>query len=142
MSIQKQKGYFVFRKKNLEAKSDFLKKGDNKGYFVLPGAIMADPGLNPYEKLVYAFLLSCVRAAGRGKCNPSDETIGAYCGISHAQVKRARVALKEKAWLNWERTGSSNEYRLFSTAEHDDLVTHASRINEAATREVLQNPPS
>lgn len=105
--------------KNLETRKDILKGG--KGYFVIPVAVMADPELSTYEKLVYGYLLSCVRPGGFGMCNPSDLDIKANCGISVRQVRRARSKLRERAWISWERTDESNQYRLFSPSEHQHV---------------------
>ena len=134
--VAKTKAYQAsFRKKNLETKSEFLKKGTDKGYMVIPGSVMADPALSPYEKLVYGYLLSCIRSQGHGKCNPSDLRIAAYCGISERQVQNARDVLKDQMWLDWERTSRSNEYRLKSHAEHDEMVTQIARVREARSKE-------
>lgn len=134
---KQQKGYFVFRKKNLEAKADFLKKGENRGYIIVPSAVLTDPTLTIYAKLVFSYLLGCARKEGRGKVNPSDLAIAAYCGISKRQAIRARELLRERMWLDWERTGSSNEYRIYSILEHDDLARHSARTREevSAARE-------
>jgi hypothetical protein len=128
----------VFRKNNLETKATILKGGAEKGYIVIPGAVMTDPALSPYEKLVYGYLLNCVRKQGRGKCNPSDKNIGANCGFSVPQVYRARVKLKDQAWLRWERTGTSNEYRLSSRVEHDDLLNQMADMREARSKDALK----
>lgn len=133
--VAKSKEYrTVFRKKNLETRATILKGGKNTGYIIIPGDVMADPALSPYDKLVYGYLLNCVRPGGRGKCNPSDNNIALVCGISTRQVMNARTTLKTQAWIGWERTGTSNEYRINSRAEHDDLINQMANLREARSK--------
>lgn len=124
----------VFRKKNLETKATILKGGTDKGYIIIPGAVMMDIALSPYEKLVYGYLLNCIRKQGRGKCNPADLNIAANCGISLKQVYRARVKLKEQMWIRWERTGTSNEYTLNAGAEHDVMLSQMADVHESRSK--------
>ena len=130
--VAKPKTYQAgFRKKNLEAKSDFLKKGDERGYLVIPSAILTDPTLTIYAKLVFGYLLSCARKEGHGKINPASLSIAAYCGISKRQVIRACDELKDRMWLDWERTGKSNEYRIYSIDDHANLIKAVAGVREA-----------
>lgn len=140
--IAKSKEYRpIFRKKNLETKATILKGGTDKGYIIIPGAVMTDPALTPYEKLVYGYLLNCIRKQGRGKCNPSDLNIAANCGISLKQVYRARIKLKDQAWIRWERTGTSNEYTLNAGGEHDVALSQMADIREARSKNAHKNDP-
>lgn len=134
--VAKSKEYRpLFRKKNLETKASVLKGGTDKGYIIIPGVVMMDLSLNPYDKLVYGYLLNCIRKQGRGKCNPADLNIAANCGISLKQVYRARIKLKAQMWIRWERTGTSNEYTLNAGAEHDAMVSQIADVREARSKD-------
>jgi hypothetical protein len=138
--MEKSKEYRpVFRKKNLETKATILKGGTDKGYIIIPGAVMMDLSLSPYEKLVYGYLLNCIRKQGRGKCNPADLNIAANCGISVKQVYRARIKLKDQMWIRWERTGTSNEYTLNAGGEHDVLISQMADAREARSKSAHKN---
>jgi hypothetical protein len=109
----------ICRLNNEYVKKISTKQGD---FVVIPNYILAALELNAHERLLYGVLLFFVRSKGRYRCYPSIEAIASFLGMSISHAQRCVRSLRDKFWIEWKRTGRSNEYRLISPAEHDAKV--------------------
>lgn len=97
------------RSENLRARELIL----DYQYYVIPKAVMEDEALNPSDKEVYGYLLSCIQPKGGGRCFPSIRTIGEALKLSYKTVVTSRKRLRKAGWIDWDFvSGRSNEYWL------------------------------
>jgi hypothetical protein len=105
----------------------------------IPYRVFTDPKLTPTEKLTIGRLL--LFAGKDGRCYPSHETISHERCLSPSQARRVVTSLKRKGWLEWRRTGKSNEYVIRTsrarTVNDDGAPTHDQIVHGRANRSCM-----
>ena len=74
-----------------------------RGFAQVPNAILRDPKLTPYEKVLYALLLSY--AWSENECFPGQERLAEDLGCSREYVGTVLRKLREAKLICWRRRG-------------------------------------
>jgi CRP-like cAMP-binding protein len=80
------------------------------GFAALPYIVLRDTKLSTGARLAYAILL--MYAWQEGSCFPGQARMANDMGTSERHLRRFLQELRDRGYVSWRRTNTTNEYRI------------------------------